>query len=286
MFMEFSDDMIRTWHNHITDRTSPRIRSLAMRFNILAVRVCLVAFLIGAALAGCKSSSTSGGDGSGGDNDPKVAQAKRISVNNLIQIGLALHNYNSAVGMFPQAGPAPDAKTKGGPMFPMPFGWRVEILPYLEQNNLYQLIVSDYQKNPQAPLSDLVTKTAIKVFQTPYGNDAATDTHYRVFVGNGAAFEFGRGIRITEISDGTSNTILVVEAAEPVSWSSVNELVYDPKKPLPKLGVFPGGFHALMADGSVRWIPSDTDEKTIRAMITRNGNEDIKLPGKLVERER
>ena len=44
-------------------------------------------------------------------------------------------------------------------------------------------------------------------------------------------------------------------------------------------GVLRGGFYALMADGSVRYIPKNTDEKIVRAMITRAGNETFQLPG-------
>jgi hypothetical protein len=45
---------------------------------------------------------------------------------------------------------------------------------------------------------------------------------------------------------------------------------------LPKLGgLFPDGFYAAFFDGNVRFIPRGTDEKLIRAMITRNGGETI-----------
>jgi hypothetical protein len=68
---------------------------------------------------------------------------------------------------------------------------------------------------------------------------------------------------------------MVVESAEPIAWSSLDDFNYDPKKPLPKLGISPGGFYAGMADGSVKWIPSSTDEKVFRAMITRSGGENV-----------
>ena len=82
------------------------------------------------------------------------------------------------------------------------------------------------------------------------------------------------------ITDGTSNTILVVETADTVPWTKPDDFHYDPKKPLPKLGEpSRDGFYALMADGSVRYIPKNTDEKIVRAMITRAGNETFQLPG-------
>jgi len=64
------------------------------------------------------------------------------------------------------------------------------------------------------------------------------DTIYRAFVGNGAAFERDRPVGPEEFTDGLANTILVVEASEPVNWASTDDFEYDPSKPLPKLGYF------------------------------------------------
>jgi hypothetical protein len=260
-----------------------------MRFNCLTVSFCLVALAVGVILAGCKSSSTSGtsgtdggkssGDGtssfSGGES--QMAQAKQVSKNNLKQLGLALHNYHGAMGFLPSAGSPGQPKVTTELEAMKAFSWRVAILPYIEQNNLYQLIMM----KPLAPLPEVVTSVGIATYTIPHTKAAKTQTYYRAFVGGGAAFDYGATYKIpASFPDGLSNTIFVAEAAEPVDWFSVNELNYDPKKPLPKLGVFPGGFHALMGDGSVHWIPSDTPEETLRAMITRAGGETVKMPGK------
>jgi len=53
-------------------------------------------------------------------------------------------------------------------------------------------------------------------------------------------------------TDGTSNTALIFEAGEPITWTKPDELVYDEKKALPKLGgLFDGEFNVALADGSV-----------------------------------
>jgi hypothetical protein len=102
------------------------------------------------------------------------------------------------------------------------------------------------------------------------------DTFYRVFLGKGAAFEPGKLVSIDDFPDGRANTILVVEAAEAVPWPKPAELEFSPDKKLPKLGsLSPDGFFAVFADGKVRFLPKDIDEKQLRAMITRNGGEKI-----------
>jgi hypothetical protein len=99
-------------------------------------------------------------------------------------------------------------------------------------------------------------------------------TYYQTFVGNGAAFDPPKAIRLPHFNDGTSNTFLVVEAGEAVPWTKPVDLSYDPKQPLPKLGgLFPNGFHAAFADGSVFFVPQGLKEQSLRAYITR-GAED------------
>ena len=79
---------------------------------------------------------------------------------------------------------------------------------------------------------------------------------------------------LSDITDGTSNTIAIVEAREAVPWTKPVDLSYDDKKPLPKLGgLFDDGFHAVIADGSVRFFTPKLTERTLRSAITRDGGE-------------
>jgi len=79
---------------------------------------------------------------------------------------------------------------------------------------------------------------------------------------------------ILQVSDGTSNTILLAEAANAVPWTKPEDLPFDAGKPLPKLATFwSGNFMAAMCDGSVRTISKSISEKTLRAAITINGGE-------------
>jgi hypothetical protein len=113
----------------------------------------------------------------------------------------------------------------------------------------------------------------------PEGKQALqTETYYQGFVGEGAVFEGKEGIRIAEITDGTSNTLLMVDGGEPVPWTKPQDLPFDPRKPLPKLGgLFPEIFYAALCDGSVQGLKKKLDEQTLRALITRNGGEVIDM---------
>ena len=73
-----------------------------------------------------------------------------------------------------------------------------------------------------------------------------------------------------------SNTILIVEAADPVPWTKPQDLKFDPAGPLPKLGLPNAiGFNASFADGSVRYLRKNANEQLLRAAITRAGGEPI-----------
>jgi RNA polymerase sigma factor (sigma-70 family) len=94
-----------------------------------------------------------------------------------------------------------------------------------------------------------------------------------------AAFVKGQVPRFpAHISDGTSNTILIVEAGNAVPWTKPEDLHYAADEPLPELGgLFRDVFQAAFADGAVHTLTKKYDEATLRAAITSNGGEPIDL---------
>jgi hypothetical protein len=101
-------------------------------------------------------------------------------------------------------------------------------------------------------------------------------TFYRGFAGPGTVFEPKQQIRFAGIADGMSNTVWVVEAGEPVIWTKPDDLPFDAKKDLPKLGgLFDGEFHYLMCDGSVHAARKDFDHLVFKRMVTRADGEVI-----------
>jgi uncharacterized membrane protein len=194
------------------------------------------------------------------------------SVNNLKQIALAMHDYHSTYKHFPPPGISSINDPTGKPLL----SWRVAILPYIEQAELYKQF--DLTQPWDSPANKRLIAKMPAIFVLPGAETKEGATHYRVLVGPGAAFETGQKMKISQFTDGTSNTILAVEAAEPTIWTRPDDLPFDPKGPLPKFGLSPDGFNVAMCDGTVRFIRAGTPAETIRAMITRNGGEPFELP--------
>jgi hypothetical protein len=189
---------------------------------------------------------------------------------NMRALAIAMHEYLDKYDYaFP---PYAVVDEEGNPLL----SWRVLILPYLHQNELFEEFHlnepwdSPHNKNLLAKMPPIYNHPRKRSDDPPFS------THYQVFVGKGAAFEGERGMHHKDFPDGFWQTILIAEAAEPVPWTKPEDLSYDPRGPLPKLGgLFPNGFFVVMADGTGRFIRNDISETTIRALITRNGDEDV-----------
>ena len=194
--------------------------------------------------------------------------ARNTSVNNLRQIALAVHNYADSNGHLPGAAIYSE---DGTPLL----SWRVAILPYIEQDHLYK------QFKPDEPWDSPHNKKLLAYMPKLYAPVAGQvkdkhSTFYQVFTGKGTVFPGPKAIRFADITDGTSNTLMVVEAGEAVPWTRPAELRYAADRRLPALGgMFVGGFNAAFVDGSVRFIKDTTDAKILRALITRNGGEKV-----------
>lgn len=197
----------------------------------------------------------------------RVAAQRAQASNHFKQIGLAYHLHHDAVGHFPTD--IIDKKT-GKPLL----SWRVAILPYIEQQALYQQFKLDQPWDSEHNLK--LAKNLVKVYQIPNQKDAVDAqgnglTHMMVFTGKGSLFPAGKKPKIVEIPDGSSNTILCVESKVPGIWSKPGDLPFDVEKDFPAIdsivGLTPNGFHALFCDGSVRWIKSSIDRNTMKLLI-------------------
>ncbi len=164
--------------------------------------------------------------------------------------------------------------------------WRVAILPFIEQDNLYNEFHLDEPWD--SPHNIALLPRMPKVYRSPDRAVAvqaeAHSTFYQGFVGPRTGFGSVQGLKYPQdFPDGTSNTILVVEARSAVPWSKPEDIAYDPEGPLPLVGgIFTGesrfnllgrkrpkGFNAAFADGAVRFIHVPFDETAFREAIDR-----------------
>ena len=191
--------------------------------------------------------------------------AKKLSENNMKQIGLAMQMDESANGV----AHGPFAQAAGGPARGHSF--RVGLLPFLEQDNLYRQL--DLTQPWDGPKNAPTTGLTVRTYLDP-NNPASvgTATPYRMFVGPGALFDgSGKPVKLADIPDGASNTVMFVSATQTVPWAKPQELPYGPGVSIPPLGSYPraGGFLIAFADGSVRFVRNTIPEADLRSLIEK-----------------
>lgn len=206
---------------------------------------------------------------------PAVQSAREAArraqcTNNEKLIALALHNYHSTYDTLP---PPAILDRAGKPLL----SWRVAILPFIEQQALYNEFHLD------EPWDSAHNKTLIGRMPTTYACPSRRDpepgtTNYRVFTGKGAAFDQPEGTKFTDVTDGPATTLGVVEAKEAVVWTKPEGLPFsgDGAAALNLAGSnHPGGFNAMFLDGSVRFLKVSIAADAFKSLLTRNGGEII-----------
>ncbi|NUQ63300.1 MAG: DUF1559 domain-containing protein [Pirellulales bacterium] len=202
--------------------------------------------------------------------------------NNLKQISLALHNYHDTFGQFPPAAIGPHNVPRD-----RQFSWMVAILPFLEQQSLYERLRLDLPWDhphnaavlQMAPAvlfcpSDPTPSATLEGFpKTSYVAVTGTDST----LGSGSTrgvIGLDRGLRLDEITDGASNTIMAAEVTDGGPWFAggvgtarrIDDWIE--KKTWSR---HPGGGNFVFADASVRFMHETTDPQNLRHMATAQG---------------
>ena len=228
---------------------------------------------------------------------PAVQQAREAarrtqSRNNLKQIGLAMHNYHDVNNEFPRGTVENDELEPDERL-----SWAYSILPYIEQQALYESV--DGEAGWEAEENSQAVLIAVPAFQNPSQpgnrpNPSAGDYVGMAGVGEDAAtlenddpragiFGYNRQCRFRDITDGTSNTIMITDSSEPnASYLAGGRATIRGFSQSPYLngpdGIgspHNGVVQVLMADGSVRAISVNTDETTLEALATKAGGENV-----------
>jgi type II secretory pathway pseudopilin PulG len=139
----------------------------------------------------------------------RAEAARAQKLNNLKQLGLACHNYHDVNGFFPAGN---DDKN---------YSAASKLLPYVEQDNVFRVI--DFQKPMNDPANDQARALVIKVFLSPQDKVGSVikdvgPTNYLYNAGSKAALKDNNGlfyqdskVRLADVQDGTSNTIMTGE---------------------------------------------------------------------------
>jgi hypothetical protein len=201
-------------------------------------------------------------------------------INHLKMLGLAMHNYLDTHGTFPaRAGyglkEAKFVKDKK-PLL----SWRVFMLPFVDQDDLYKQFHLDEPWDSEHN-KKLIAKIPA-VYQSNDKLSAEGKTRIVAPIGKDMAFEPGGvGLKINDFVDGTSNTIMLVEAAtdKAVVWTKPDDLEIDVNDP--KSGLFDPDaltFLAVFADASVHKLPKKVDNKNLLYLFLRNDGNVVMIP--------
>jgi type II secretory pathway pseudopilin PulG len=204
--------------------------------------------------------------------ETRTAAKKTMSTNNLKQIMLAMHNYHDTNGHWP---PAYVEDENGKPLY----SWRVLLLPYLDQAALYNSF--DKTKAWDDPANIAISQTSLSVFRSPEDEFLpAEGTNYFVLLAPNTVFTGKDATRMADITDGTSNTIGVIELKGiPGSWAAPIDPQLSAVNPVLAPGqltpVFPNGTHAGFCDGSVRFLPVNLQPNLLQALLIRNDGQAV-----------
>ncbi|MBN1911742.1 MAG: DUF1559 domain-containing protein [Pirellulales bacterium] len=201
----------------------------------------------------------------------RTAARRMQSMNLLKQHAIAMHNYIDAKKTFPAAA---SRDAQGKPLL----SWRVHVLPYLEQQALYEKFHLDEPWD--SPHNKKLIAQMPQTFRSPmskFGPEQGR-ANYVVPVGPGTVFEGLKAWGFRDIRDGTSNTILLLEVDDQhaVVWTKPDDWSFDPKDPKKGLGGFyEEGFLASLCDGSVRTFSLKLDAETLRRLFHRDDRKEI-----------
>jgi hypothetical protein len=213
---------------------------------------------------------------------PPEAARRSQCVNNLKQIARAFHAYHDLHGSFP---PAAITDARGRPLL----SWRVLILPYLEQGELHARFRLDEPWD--SPHNRLLLDEMPRDYVCPSDRPPPPgETAYLALVGESAAFAPGnRPRRIADFPDGLSQTIFVSESRRHVPWTKPDDVIVGPgdlhaaldgphyfaRSDLPIPGTNGSGCNICLGDGSVRFLKSTMEPEALRALVTRDGHEEV-----------
>lgn len=207
-----------------------------------------------------------------------VLRSRVLEQNKLKNVLLAMHNFHEMHRHFPPTRQRKQLDTEGRPLL----SWRVHLLKLLDHEPLSQQF--RFEEPWDSPHNLQLLPLMPDVFRDSQAPVDSTTTRLMTFSGPNTPFphlpsNIERGTSIRDFRDGTSNTILVIQAAQDraVPWTKPDDLEVDLSAPLECLGSIPAdtGLLVGLADGSVRTLTRAVTADQFKALITPNGKEVI-----------
>ncbi len=202
-----------------------------------------------------------------------IESARGTTFYNLRILMLAVHNHESAYKHFPIVMPAAGSATQ--------LGWRVQLLPFLDEIALYNQFHHDEPYD--SPHNQQLISQMPAVFRCPLSKFDVSDgmSNFCLPSSPETLWPADRPLTFADISDGTSNTIAIVEVDDEhaVVWTAPGGFDIHLEKPQVGLGGhFAGDIYCAIGDGSVRYLPAGIRAEVMRALFTRAGGEIIEYP--------
>ncbi len=201
-----------------------------------------------------------------------VLESDRLTgMQRIKMLGLALHNYYSAFNKFPNVSTASNGK-------PRLLSWRVDLLPFLDEGELYQEFHLDEPWDSEHN-KKLISRMP-DVFRCPQSKHSPRSglSTFVLPVHEKAMWVKERDIVFKDIEDGSSNTIMTVEVRDELAqvWTRPEPFEVDLAAPQQQLGGHFDGILFGAGDGSAQILPMKNIE-FLPALITRSGGEVIQF---------
>ncbi len=216
-------------------------------------------------------------------------------LNGMKQLGLAMQNFHGVRGQFPASAAIVDQA--GEPLL----SWRVAILPFVEEGELYRQFRFDEPWDSQHNLR--VAKALPAAFANPSHPDlnekGLTTYQMPIFPGSNLALlredaepyetrkddrpiRLAPGDQFRQLTDGTSMTIQLVEVApeHAVFWTKPDDWRVDLEDPMAKLRTDKrDGFVTAWHDGHAKLLKFTMPAEILRKVLTKNGGEVVEYDG-------
>lgn len=198
--------------------------------------------------------------------------------NNLKQLALAMQNYHDAHLMFPLP------QGNFGDNQP-PYSWRIALLPYVDEKKTFDSY--HFTEVWDGPSNVELHSIWLNVFICPANpsrtsDHQPTETDYVAIIGEETIFTEGQPTKITDISDGTSNTLMFGELVNSdIHWMEPRDLDFNSiSRRINASGAgissaHEGGANVALVDGSIRFLSEETDPDVLRALMTKDGGETV-----------